>query len=101
MKVFVSQPMNGIPEDEILRRRDELFNLAKNIFGDRVELIDSYTKSQELEDRGAVAVLGDSIALMADAELVVFARDWNMARGCRVENMVAMLYSIPILFEHY
>lgn len=99
MKVFISQPMNGLSEAEILKKRERLFDLVRNQYGKDIELIDSYIKSPKIVTKGHVAMLGDSIALMADADLVVFARNWNKARGCKVEEMVAKLYDLPMMFE--
>ena len=98
MKVFVSQPMNGKPEEEILARQEELLNYVRKIFGDQVELVESYVRN--VEDRKTpVEMLGESITRMAEADLVVFSHDWNLGRGCRVENMVAILYGMAIIYE--
>ena len=99
MKIFISQPMNGRTDEDILAKRESLIALAKEKYGE-VEVIDSFTKDPELEAKGQIAMLGHSIGMMADADLVVFAKDWTRARGCRVEQQVAKQYEIPILFEH-
>lgn len=99
MKIFISQPMNGKTDEDILAKRESLIALAKEKYGE-VEVIDSFTKDPELEAKGQIAMLGHSISMMADADLVVFAKDWTRARGCRVEQQVAKQYEIPILFEH-
>ena len=99
MKIFISQPMNGRTDEDILAKRESLIALAKEKYGE-VEVIDSFTKDPDLEAKGQIAMLGHSIGMMADADLVVFAKDWTRARGCRVEQQVAKQYEIPILFEH-
>lgn len=99
MKIFISQPMNGKTDEDIVAKREALIALAKEKYGE-VEVIDSFPKDPELEAKGQIAMLGHSISMMADADLVVFAKDWTRARGCRVEQQVAKQYEIPILFEH-
>lgn len=100
MKIFISQPMNGKTDEDIVAKRETLIELAKKKYGDDIEVIDSFTKDPELEAKGQIAMLGHSVSMMADADLVVFAKDWTRARGCRVEQQVAKQYEIPILFEH-
>lgn len=99
MKIFISQPINGRTDEDILAKRESLIALAKEKYGE-VEVIDSFTKDPSVEAKGQIAMLGHSISMMADADLVVFAKDWTRARGCRVEQQVAKQYEIPILFEH-
>lgn len=45
-KVFISQPMKGKTEQEILEERANIFQLAKESFPD-AELIDSYFNDYE------------------------------------------------------
>ena len=99
MKVFISQPMHGLTDEEILKRRKELIETIKNRFGDNVEIIDSFTKSPELIAKGRIAMLGDSIQLMADADVVFFANGFLLSSGCRTEHFVATVYHIPMMFE--
>ena len=35
--------------------------------------------------------------LMSTADAAVFAQDWESARGCRIENMAAILYGLDVL----
>lgn len=99
MKIFISQPINGRTDEDIRTKREALIALAKEKYGE-VEVIDSFTMDPSVEAKGQIAMLGHSISMMADADLVVFAKDWTRARGCRVEQQVAKQYEIPILFEH-
>ena len=99
MKVFISQPMNGMSDQDILERRKQLIELAKQRCGNDVEIIDSFTKSEDIIGRGRIAMLGDSIALMRDADVVLFARGWKTSAGCKVEHEVCVQYNIRRLFE--
>lgn len=93
-KVFVSQPMRGRAEEEILAERDWIIQVAHAYLGDDVTMINNFTK---LDCMAPVECLGDSISMMATADLVVFAPGWRKARGCKIERMVAKEYKIPTL----
>lgn len=100
MKVFISQPMNGRSDEEILEERKfaERFLKTYYDYDYDIEIIDSFTKSPELVTKGRIAMLGNSIQLMSDADLVLFMPDWNTARGCIVEHVVAEKYGLKILY---
>ena len=94
MKVFISQPMNGRTEDEVLAERKDIcdkFHISDD------ELIDSYEKDYSLfKDCNNINVgyLGDSIRLLGYADLVIFAPYWNRANGCKIEHSVCEAYGI-------
>lgn len=95
-KVFISQPMKGKTEQEILKERANMFQLAKESFPD-AELIDSYLDDYE-PSAGNVGLkyLAKSLELLADADVAYFAPGWDKARGCRIENECAIRYGIEV-----
>lgn len=93
-KVFVSQPMRGRTDEEILEERAKILKIAEAYLGDSVTVVENFFKDGDLSP---VQCLGDSISLMATADLVVFAPGWRKARGCKIERMVAKEYQIPTL----
>ena len=93
-KVFISQPMNGLDEKEVLETRSTIFENFKKHFGYPIELIDSYVKENIPLDAGRIWMLGDSIKLMDQADIIIFAPGWRNARGCEVEHLVADKYGI-------
>jgi hypothetical protein len=99
MKLFISQPMAGLTDEKIRERREELIQLVKKKFSEDIEVIDSFTKSEEIVGRGRIAMLGDSIMKMYDADMVIFASDWRRSAGCNVEHEVCKQYCIPRLYE--
>lgn len=100
MKVFISQPMAGLTDAQILKRRNEIIAKTQEWFKDQeIEFIDSFTKSEEIAGRGRIAMLGDSIALMRDATICVFAKGWQKSPGCKVEHEVCVQYTIQRLYE--
>ena len=104
MKVFISQPMNGKSDEEILKERNKIIHLLKERHGEDVEILDSffedYVPSPSInEDRVGLKYLSKSLEILADADLVVFAPGYKEARGCLIEYECAKAYGIPIDFQ--
>lgn len=104
MKVFISQPMRDLTVEEVLDRRLEIFisfcQMISHSHPDlKIELIDSYKKNVLMDicdiDKRSVWCLGDSIKLMAEADLVIFDASWREARGCCIEHEICERYGIP------
>lgn len=94
MKAFISQPMGGMSDDEIVIVRDCVWKIIQDKHGEGCEIIESYFPSNiELDD--PVWCLGESIKHMAHADVAYFAPGWDEARGCVIEHAVAELYGIP------
>lgn len=91
-KIFISQPMKGRTDEEIMQERADIMAKWTN---KSVEFIDSffYEPGKNFTDS-----LGKSISLMSDADLVVFAPGWENARGCRIEHQVARDYGIQVSY---
>lgn len=93
-KVFVSMPMRGKGKEEIFAERERLLALAASSLGEEVELVESYIGEGDYKP---LEYLGESLKRMARADLAVFGRGWDEARGCRIEHTCAMEYGVPIL----
>ena len=92
MKVFISQAMRGLDNDTILAKREEILNKVKELYPDKeVELIDSFFKDAPVEAK-PLWYLGDSLKLMSEADLIIFADNWESARGCKIEHECAIQY---------
>ena len=95
MKVFISQPIAGYGNnviEEVRKNICRLFSIKNE------DLIDNFNKTipsgiSIKNDR--VWCLGDSIRLMAMADLVIFAPGWEDARGCCIEHKLCEEYGIP------
>lgn len=94
-KVYISQPMRGKTDEEILAERDRIRAQLQYDFGDFIEL---QTYKQENKGKAPLEALGDGIKLMAQADIVVFAPGWDNNRGCMIEHLCAELYSKPIRY---
>lgn len=92
MRIFLSQPMNGLSDDEIIRVR----KLVQKMLTENDELIDSFIPEAPASIT-PLWYLGESIKLLGSADVVIFAPGWENARGCRIERRCAEEYGIPML----
>ena len=97
-KLFISQPMRGKTDAEILKEREVAVECAEEMLGEPVEVIDSFFQCAPV-DASPLWFLGKSLELMATADVVYFAKGWEDFRGCRIENTCAIMYDIPFI-EH-
>lgn len=100
-KLFISQPMRGLSEEEILKAREEIRIRAEKVIGEPVEVIDSFFTDYSGEVCKSVPMwhLGKSIQLLSQADIAYFGGDWRNARGCKIEHEVADKYGIKIIEE--
>lgn len=113
-KVFISQPMRGYTEEQILENRDSAFNFAKEKlqkdFPDcEVELVNSFIEEaapekdhSELEKNMVnigIYYLAKSLSILSQCNVAVFAKGSQLARGCIIERTVAESYGIPVIDE--
>lgn len=95
MKIFISQPMRGKTDAEILAEREKAIKATKARFGDDVEVLESFFRDAPAEAK-PLWFLGESLKVMADADVVLFCEGWDENRGCQVECVAAVNYDIPI-----
>lgn len=102
MKVFISQPMNGKTDKEILEAREHIIGLVRNKYGEDAEIIDSFFDDYK-PDEGNIPLkyLAKSIEMLADADLAVFGNGWSSAGGCSIELQCATNYGIPVVYQKY
>lgn len=96
VKVFISQPMNGKTDEEILKERNQLIDCAKEHYGENIEVIDSFFKGAP-HNANPLWFLGESIKKLSEADVAVFAKDWEKARGCKIENECCISYGITAI----
>lgn len=99
VRLFISQPMRGKTDEQIEREREELVEIAEAVYFGRgeVEVIDSFFKGGLNVPAGAKAPLyhlSKSLELLATADVVIFAKGWQAARGCRIEHECADEYGV-------
>jgi len=96
MKVFISQPMRGKTDTEITKERHKAISKAKELYGEEVEVIDSFFQSAPI-DAKPLWFLGKSLELLSGADVAVFCPGWEDARGCRIESAACVAYEIPFI----
>ena len=88
MKVIISQPMRGKTNEQIKEERAEL---VKELESQGHEVIDTIFKGEmPIECDMPIYLLAKSIEAMSKADAVVFMKDWQEARGCRIEYTIAV-----------
>lgn len=93
-KLFISQPMRGLTDEEILKAREDIRLKAEKIIGEPVQLLESFFEGFKPIGNIPVSYLGKSISLLAEADVVYFGEGWQDARGCKIEHEVAVQYGI-------
>ncbi len=95
-KLFISQPMRGKSDEQILKERGEAIKKASEILNEEISVIDSFFEKAPV-DAKPLWFLGKSLELLADADCVYFAPGWEEARGCKIEHECAKEYGITII----
>lgn len=99
-RVYISLPMNGKTWEELKAEREKLKEKAKRLMPDEnLEFIDSIVTDAPPENviNKSLWSLGQSIQIMATADVVIFADGWENHRGCRVEYDRAWNYGLDVL----
>lgn len=98
-KLFISQPMKDKTDAEILAVREQAIQSAKNLLGEDVEVIDFFFQDAP-HDAKPLWFLAKSLELLATADVVYFAKNWEKYRGCRIENTCAIEYGITVIEDY-
>ena len=110
--VFISQPMTGLREEEILAtRRAEREKIYKFFDNDNVEvnIVDSYIDDDTRDAfqgyrhmtniiNWDVYWLSQSLQKLAMADVLWLCDGWEYSKGCEVELMCAELYDIDVIY---
>ena len=95
-KLFISQPMKGKSDEDILRERENAIKSAEEMLEEPVELIDSFFQSAPADAR-PLWFIGKSLELLSIADIAFFAKGWEDARGCKIEHTCAVEYGITVI----
>ena len=103
MKVFISQPMSGLTDAEIVVVREKIFGEYQAEHPEAV-LMDSYDTIKKrfgefyTYEHPNVAMLAQAIDVLANCDVVIFAKGWEKHRGCRIEDKIATYYDIKKIY---
>lgn len=109
--IFISQPMTGLSEEEILATRqkevDEIYQFA-NKDNVQVNIIDSYIDDKT---RGSfqeyitdvinwdIYWLSQSLQKLALADVLWLCDGWERSKGCNIELECAIQYGLDIAYQ--
>ena len=108
INIFISQPMTGKSEEEILATRqkaiDKIHQLASKD-SEQVNIIDSYIDDatrNEFQGRMGDAInwdiywLSQSLQKLALADTIWLCDGWEHSKGCSIELKCAMQYGLDV-----
>ena len=98
-KIFMSQPMNGLSDEQIHKNRAEAERNIRKEMGRDVHFIDSLIEDDapsEVKNR-PLWYLGVSIEMLAEADAAYFLDGWEDTRGCIMEHEACKLYGVDII----
>lgn len=98
-KLFISQPMRDKTDEEILAVRERAIESAEHNLGEKVEVLDTFFQDMP-EGSPPLAYLGESLKFLAMADVAYFAKGWEEARGCKIENTCAIEYGITVIEDY-
>lgn len=98
VKVFVSQPMRGKTNEEIMKERERVKDVVKRLYPlqiVKVEILDSYIKNSE----SSLETFIRGLNKMYEADLVYFVKGFKEYRGCKLEFEIATQYNARMAVE--
>ena len=93
-KAMISQPMNGLTNEEIQAKREKVASKLERM---GYEVVNQYL--EQCEAINPIACLARSIDTMAECRAVYFCDGWLNARGCQIEHAVAENYGFECIYE--
>jgi hypothetical protein len=94
MKIFISQPMTGLSNEEILKVRNEAIERIRSEVPD-AEFIDSF--KPEIVSDNYLWLLGRDIQLLGEADCIYMCENWRESKGCKIEHYIALSCGIEVI----
>ena len=104
-KAMLSQPMAGKTDEEIVATREKAIAALQEHGYEVINTLftDEWYSKEAMESRGVVQIplcfLAKSLENMSLCHAAYFCKDWEKARGCRIEHEVAVAYGLDIIYE--
>ena len=111
--IFISQPMTGKSEEEILATRQEAIDKIHQLASEKdiqVRIIDSYVDDatrKHFEERLTDDInwdiywLSQSLQKLAIADMIWLCDGWEYSKGCNVELECAIQYGLDIVYPEW
>lgn len=90
MLAMISQPMKNKSVDEINKEREDLTKILEE---QGYDVLDTVLSESDVEKDDPLYYLAKSIEFLAEADIIVFMKGWEEARGCRIEHQIAKEYN--------
>ena len=109
INIFISQPMSGKSEEEILATRQKEIEKIHQLFdadGEQVNIIASYINDatrKHFEEHVSDNInwdiywLSKSLERLAMADTIWLCEGWEHSRGCNIEFACAIQYGLGIM----
>ena len=109
--IFISQPMTGKSEEEILATRQEAIDKIHQLFdadGVEINIIASYIDDatrKHFKERVSDDInwdifwLSQSLERLAMADMIWLCDGWKHSKGCNVEHECAIQYGLDIVYS--
>lgn len=104
-KAMLSQPMNGLTEEEIVATRERAIAKLEALGYEVVNtyFTDEWYSDKSMEARGVVqkplCFLAKSLENMSKCHAAYFCKGWENARGCKIEHDAAVAYGLTVIEE--
>lgn len=104
-KAMISQPMNGLEDEEIVAARNRAIERLEERGYEVVNTLftDEWYSKKSMEERGVIQVglcfLAKSLENMSKCDAAFFCKGWENARGCKIEHTAAEAYGVTIIEE--
>ena len=102
MNIFISQPMRGLSEDQIMEVRqeviDEFLKIKMTPADTPFYFMNNYDHPNLAADANPLLYLGEDIEMMADADMIIFVEGWDRARGCIIEHKICHYYDLKYIY---
>ena len=111
--IFISQPMTGKSEEEILATRQKAIDKIHQLFdadGKQVNIIASYINDatrKRFEERASDNInwdiywLSKSLERLAMADTIWLCDGWEYSKGCNIELKCAIQYGLNIVYSEW
>lgn len=103
-KAMISQPMNGLTDEEIEKTRNKAIKHLERLGYKVVNTLfkDDWYSESVMKGRGVenipLCFLAKSLEYMSLCDAVYFCDGWEDARGCRIEHDAAEEYGLDIIY---
>lgn len=97
LKVFISQPMRGKTDKEILEERKRLKEaVIQNFRFNHIEVLDTFFPNLEIPDdvkHPKIYYLSKAIEMLSKADILLSAENWENHYGCIFERDIFRIYN--------